>query len=86
MALCVALSLFATDKYELTIASGHAHLEGTQAINDQKLIGLILGQNLDPSWLSQIELGFGHTSKATFEDQNGKARIEFKQLAMANYP
>lgn len=86
LALCVALSLFATDKYELTIASGYAHLEGTQGIDDQKVIGLRLGQNLDPSWLSQIELGFDHTSKATFEDQNGKAKIEFKRLVMANYP
>ncbi|MEE3705084.1 OmpA family protein [Campylobacter sp. CX2-8023-23] len=72
LALCAASALFATDKYELTIVGGYAHPEGTQGIDDQKLIGLRLGRNLDLSWLSQIELGFDYTPKATFEDQNGK--------------
>ena len=72
LALCAASAIFASDRYELTIVGGYAHPEGTQGIDDQKLIGLRLGRNLDLSWLSQIELGFDYTPKATFEDKNGK--------------
>lgn len=73
LALCAASAMFASNSYELTIVGGYAHPEGTQGIDDQKLMGLRLARNLDLSWLSQVELGFDYTPKATFEDNRGKA-------------
>lgn len=73
LALCAASALFANNGYEFTIVGGYAHPEGTQGIDDQKIMGLRLGKNLDLSWLSQVELGFDYTPKATFEDRNGKS-------------
>lgn len=73
LALCAASAMFANNSYELTIVGGYAHPEGTQGIDDQKLMGLRLARNLDLSWLSQLELGFDYTPKATFEHNNGKS-------------
>ena len=40
LALCAASALFANNGYEFTIVGGYAHTEGTQGIDDQKIMVL----------------------------------------------